>query len=304
MDCACFTAKYDDSIPLVQAFGDVRENCLALSDLLAPDDAWPLIAADASGPPNRALHRSFLLLAFQRGCLAKITGPVHRFLFEGRSLRAELTDQYRRDLPETWLSETEEVERHERFRRFLGKIVELQVAEWLTLNDWVVSGLAALGAESDIEGSSPGQRPYSVEVKYIGQQTADFQQVVNAIAGQTAVGSMSLYGAINYLLFRVYEAARGLRRQTRSKLVVIVVDAQAWHVFNLPLQHNWLDWKNPAFLPTTEGDWNQFIQEKRRRYPNIDTEIPELVQQLEGVWIVLLKGGYEYSLEYEYRVAG
>lgn len=303
MTCRCAVVQHNQAVPLVEAFSQLRLGCVPLKQLLAPDDVWRAIAADAASP-NTALHRSYLLLAFERGHLATITQPVHRFLCEDAGLRPSLMDQYRRDLREHWLLEQDEVRRHERFRRFLGKVVEIQVAAWLADRGWNVTGLEALGAKSDILGESPDGAEYGIEVKYIGQSTEDFQDVVKALAGLPAGGGKSLYGAINYLLFRAYEAARGLRERTGAKLAIIVVDAQSWYSFDYPLKYSWLDWQAPAFLPTEETDWNRFHKGLREGDPGIDQDVATLVKELQQVWVVRLNGGYEYSLEYEYRPAG
>lgn len=304
MTCTCAATHFDTTKPLVEALGNVRERCLALKELLAPDDVWPVIVADAANP-NSACHRSYLLLAYERGCLFRITGPVHSFLFESSRLHSKLTEQYRRDLQERWLLETDAVARHERFRRFLGKIVELQIADWLAGRDWKVTGLEALGAPCDVEGSSPEQQPYSIEVKYIGQRTDDFRDVVDALAGRPGGGgSRSPYGAVNYLLFRVYEAALSLCHCTGSKIAAVVIDAQAWYGLDLPLKDRWLNWKMPSFLPTEEEDWNEFLRKQRDCHPAIDSELQNVVRKLERVWIMKLNSGYEYSLEHEYRLAG
>jgi hypothetical protein len=305
MSCCCLTARYGAETPLVSAFRSIRRQCCALTKLLAPDAAWSVIAADASGEPNEGFHRSYLLLAYKRGCLGKVTGPVHRFLFDGQDLHPNLTVQYRRDLQETWLSEKLAVDRHERFRRFLGKVVELQVAEWLTGAGWTLTGLEALGAKADIEALSKEQRAYSIDVKYIGQQTDDFCKVVEALnTGQPACSFRSLYGAINYVLFKVYEAARSLQHSSTSKRAIIVVDAQSWGALDVTLKHGWLNWEAPAFLRTEEEDWNMFLEKLRASQPTIDKDLADVVRTLERVWIMRLGNEYEYSLEYEYQLAG
>ncbi len=309
MKCSCTVARHDATKPLVEAFGVVRQECQALKVLLAPDDAWSVIAADASGPPNSARHLSYLLLAYKRGCLARITGPVHRFLFDGERLHSKVTKQYRRDLQERWLFDRNkvarnEVARHEQFKQDFGKVVELLLAEWLRDKGWTVTGLAALGAHSDVVAASPEQCSYSIEVKYIGQETADFRQVIEALAGRPAGGSTTLYGGINYLLFRVYEAAVSLRRCATLKLAAVVINEQAWDVFDVALKNRWLSWEAPAFLPTAETDWNAFLQKQRARYPSIDSDLASVVRGLDRVWIMCLTGHYGCSLEFEYRLAG
>jgi len=301
--CECQLVDSDQAPPQADAFDDVRRGCIALRHLLAPDDVWPSIAADAKSP-NAALHRSCLLLAFERGHLAKLTWPVHKFLCDDSGVRPAVVGQYRSDLREHWLLEPDPVRRHERFRRFFGKVVELQVAAWLAEMGWHVSGLEALGARSDIEARSPDGTSYVIEVKYIGQTTEDFTDVVEALSGGTVAGSKPLYGAINYLLYRVYEAARSLRRQSGARLAIIVIDAQSWYAFNAPLKHAWLNWQKPGFLATAEGGWNDFLLKSRNTNPAIDAEVEAFVQELDAVWVARLNGAYEYSLEHQLTPAG
>ena len=89
-----------------------------------------------------------------------------------------------------------------------------------------------------------------------------------------------------------------------AKIASVVIDAQAWYVFDLPLKYQWLKWDTPSFLRTNEEDWNEFLlQRQRERHPDIDSELPNVVRELDRVWIVQLNSGYEYSLEYEYRLS-
>src|SRR5262249_46296922 len=145
---------------------DVRERCPALKQLLAPDEVWELIVANSTEPLDDALHCSCLAKAYHHGNLGRLTGPIHQFLLTGPDVDARLTKQYRQDLRERWLAETSERSRHEEFRRFLGKIVELQVASWLADHQWNVTGLEALGERVDIAASSPENIPHAIEVKY------------------------------------------------------------------------------------------------------------------------------------------
>jgi len=305
MSCSCSQARLSDGQPLVEAFDQVRTGCPALNLLLAPDEVWQTVVADASGPLDKAHHCSCLLLAYDRGFLERITSPVHRFLLDGGTLRANLTRQYRRDLQERWLSESDELSRHGKFKMFFGKLVELQIADWLAGKGWPVIGLEALGHDCDIGAQSPEGVPHSIEVKYVGQGIDNFRLVVDALGGGPGTGSLPLYGAINYVLFRTYEAAVGLRRHANPKLAVIVIDAQTWPTLDVPLGNRWLDWDRPAFLQTEEQDWNRFLNEQRvTRYPNIGSELADLVHTLDSVWIVRLDTSYRYSLKYEQRLAG
>jgi hypothetical protein len=192
-DCACLKGREYRPEEVVPAFADLRNECAALREVLAPDDSWSSIIADAENP-NAAAHRSYLLLALQRGCLDRVTRPVHRFLMRSHEVRSDLTNQYRQDLPERWFK-GDEVERHQRFRRLFGKIVELQVAQWLTDLGWTVTDLEALGHRCDIAARSPQESSFSIEVKYLGQTDDDFRLVLDSMRGIRSSGWFGPYAA-------------------------------------------------------------------------------------------------------------
>ncbi|HEV8487465.1 MAG TPA: hypothetical protein VGV87_28215 [Blastocatellia bacterium] len=304
MRCTCIGIERRDREAAVDAFKAVRDECVALKDLLAPDESFAAITADAARP-NSAAHRSCLLLALERGCLHRVTWPMHHFLFRGREVHPALTKQYREDLRERWLLENDEIQRQKRFRAFFGKLVELQVAHRLTELGWRVTDLEALGSNCDIAARSPSGVPYSIEVKYIGQGDDHFRLVFDALNGGTGVGSLPLYGAVNYLLFRAYEIAASLRDRPGLKMAILVVDGQTWLSLEEPLANRWLDWANPGFLQTEERDWNEFLAAQRvKRYPAIDTELRCLLRTLNLIWVMKLGDQFEYSVEQEARFSG
>jgi hypothetical protein len=168
LTCACASLESHGNEPDISGLNVVRRQCPALNQLLAPDDAWDVIAADAAHAPNKALHRSCLLLAYQRGKLHKLTAPIHHFLLNSDRLRPSVTSQYRKDLQEhRWLLQKDEMSRHEKFRIFWGKLVESQVAEWLASQGWTVTELEALGYNCDIVALSEERLLHSIEVKYV-----------------------------------------------------------------------------------------------------------------------------------------
>lgn len=301
MSCRCVEA-HGGGGDQVAAFADVRLNCPALRQVLLPDECWPLVVEAERLGSDAAFHASYLLLAFERGCLAKITAPVHRFLLHGDQPDPRLTAQYRQDLQERWLVEPDEVKRHERFRQFFGKIVELQLARWIADRDFHITALEALGGVADIVAESPARGACSFEVKYIGQETKDFREVVRSLAGEPSAGAISPYSAANYLLFRVYEAARRLQGCEGTAVVAVVIDALSWHRFNVPLKGGWVHWDTPAFLQAP-AEWDQFLLTQRRRYPDLETELGAVIRPVT-LWMLRTTDDYDYVLEYELTSVG
>jgi hypothetical protein len=66
-------------------------------------------------------------------------------------------------------------------------------------------GLEALGDRADIVAERDFRGVWYGDVKYIGQDTGDFIEIVDALARDgVAVGTRPLFGAANYLLFRIF----------------------------------------------------------------------------------------------------
>lgn len=295
--CPC-ALTYPGRGERVELFGDIRLGCPALRHLLVPDDAWPLVVAAAREASDAAFHASYLLLAFERGHLAKITAPVHRFLLRDGQPHPRLTAQYRQDLQERWLAEPDEVGRHSRFRGLFGKIVELQLAGWIAERGFHIAALEALGGAADIVAQSAAGDTWSFEVKYIGREDEDFCEVLRSLAGEPCGGAVSPYAAANYLLFRVYEGARRLRQGRQGvPVVAVVIDASSWHRFAVPLKDGWIRWKAPGFFPATDR-WDRFLQNQRRRYPDLDAELAAVVSSA-SLWVLRATDDYDYLLEHE-----
>src|SRR5207249_2856911 len=105
------------------------------------DEVWIAFQQWHRQPEPIAHHRSILLLAMERGHLGRVTSAVHRYLITAGLPKSDVRQQYLQDLRERWMLYADPVERHQKFRMFAGRLVELQCAEWLELQGWTVSGL-------------------------------------------------------------------------------------------------------------------------------------------------------------------
>ena len=303
--CPCIDAladvdelrNLDGSIPF-DDFSDMRNKCQALRDVLLPDSIWPQFRDWHARPDNEAGHRSILLLAFRRGCLRGITKPIHRFVLSHERILPEVRKQYVQDLRERWMLTADPVERNRRSRIFRGHLIELQFALWLEGQSDQIVGLEATRAGPDIETSSPGGVHNSFEVKFIGMEDCDFSTFVESMAGLPAGRWVSPYTAINYMLFRIYEAAHQLRAAAGTKTVVVVVDDVAWFRFEMQLKGNWIDWTNPAFV-SPDAEWTQFLDEQQKRYPDLPTDVASTVQEVDSITIFRQTSRSEFILEYE-----
>jgi hypothetical protein len=247
-------------------------------------------------------HQSILLLAMERGHLYRVTSAVHRYLIAAGLPRPDVRQQYLQDLRERWMLYSDPHERHQKSRMFLGRLVELQFAEWLELQGWTISGLEALRQGPDIEAHRGGDRVTAFEVKYIGVEDADFATVLRSLAGQDAGGPVSPYAAPNYRLLRVYNAAKQLQKTTYGRTAVLVVDALTWYRFEPPLRANWINWANPTFL-SADATWEAFLV-RQPEYPDLLADLRPALQSLDAVWILRRSDGYQYHREVEIPIGG
>ena len=196
--------------------------------------------------------------------------------------------------------ERDEVERHRKFKMFQGRIVELQIAEWLQNQNWQITGLEALGGDSDIDGVRPDSTKVSVEVKFIGQRDEEFDQVVKSLAGLPAGGRGPTHLACNFLVFRAYEAANQLLKKASYGIAIIVIDSLAWTFLHIPLKYGWINWQKPEFYKLG-SKWDSFVDVQRTlRYHSVDSDLVNTINTLKELWIVVQKDNYTYSTRFHY----
>lgn len=300
--CACSERLANGD--LLGSFTTIRERCPALKAVFLPDKIWPAFLEAANKTPDKALHQSMLVLAFQRGHLEVVTEPVHRFLLVDGHVRPELRKKYAQDLRERWLLETEILERHQESRRFMGPLVELLCARWLERRSWRITGLDALREGPDISAEHRAEGSASFEVKSVGQEDSDFETIVASLNGPPIVDTKDLYAAANYVTFRVYEAAKQLQSFDRRRIVLLVVNEITWHNVEFQLRGNWIDWRDAKLFDAKSTPWRTFIDGQREeRYPNLDAELSTVIGSLDEVWILKLSYGYKLSREFAFRVS-
>ncbi len=234
-------------IPL-EAFIALRDRCPALKKILLPDNIWQEFVRWHQHPDEVAGHASVVLVAFIRGYLHRITVPIHRYVMRGDDIAQNATRQYVTDLREKWMFHADPATRNRLCRTFRGRVIELQVAAWLEDHGHLIVGMEATRQGPDIE-TTASEVQTAFEVKSFGQADKDFLVLLHAMQNGPSGGAVSLPEPINYLLFRVYEAARQLRRATGQKTAIVVIEELAWYGrFDMQLEQDWINWANPRFL--------------------------------------------------------
>lgn len=294
LDCPCEMATATED-HILKDFVSIREKCPALKEVLVPDSVWSDFQGTALEDMDEAQHQSILLLALSRGYLRQITSPVHRYLIERGKPKKLLTKQYKNDLIERWMVKKNMVNRHQKARIFLGKLIELQCGEWIEKQGWSISNLEALGGNSDIEARSPDNIDCEIEVKYIGQKDDNFLAVVENLSGRGGARTSSPYTAADFILFKAYEAAKQLQGCAKNRIAFLVIDGMAWNFLKNPLRDRWIRWKSPGFFNKDPEFQNFLQQQKEKRYPDIEKDLAVTLGSLAKVWIVKMKDGFQYS---------
>lgn len=282
----------------VAAFYRLRDTCPVLR-LTIPDELVKKHSNFTNSKPDTAHHCSVPFLAYRRGCLSDFTNSLHRFAFDGMKLRTEVTAQYISDLRETWVFEVDEIARFRKFRNYLSRFAEIDFARWLETQQWRISNLEMYGGQIDIEGLDNDQIATAFEVKFLAQREVLFELNRASFVSLTT-GRPGVYSPIDYLLFRLYEAARQLQNARTNRIAVAVVED--YNVsYKIPLSEGWIDWKNPSFLER-DSEIQEFLSIQYEKNPNLDADLKTFVTGLSEIWILRYKDFFELKLEHRIRL--
>jgi len=330
-DCPCFSATPIERQYLLEYFESIREKCSALKEILVPDNVRHQFKEVAEKEMDEAKHYPILLSALRWGYLKKITSPVHKYLIENGRPKKQLKRQYLEDLIEKWMISKEELKpkdelkRHQESRGYLGKLIEIQIAEWLEVQDWKINNLEAICGKFDIEASSPDGNEYAFEIKYIGQEDDKFLAVVDSdippdrfkllIEKLTKKGdepkikrlvekcksrTFDPYSGSNFIVLRAYEAAKQLHISSKRRIAIIVISNLSGGFLEIPIKENWMNWHQPMFLDACP-QWDEFLAENKRKNPkkygDIEKDLQSIPNSLSQLWIIEQGNGFTYSLE-------
>jgi hypothetical protein len=288
MPCVCeqeVLMQYCENRSLTDLY-NLRQACCALSKVLIPDDNLQEHQSFCEHPPDSATHQSIALIAFKQGYLRALTKTLHHYCLDGEDINNALTKQYRNDLSETWGFAKETKDRFKKFRIYQGRINELLFCDWLESQGWQIKAMEAFGGVCDVEATSLDGKLVAFEVKSIGHDEQLFDLEVEAFAGDgVSCDAIDLYGPLNYLIFRVYEAAKQLVKidtEATHKSIVIILEDYEMN-YEIPLKEDWVNWSNPEFL-AIKGGAATFLQEKRSKNPTLDQDIKTYICNINQIW--------------------
>jgi len=298
--CACSTYPLPSHLnDQLAAFYKLRTMCPALR-LTIPDEIEELHMHFSTSEPDAAFHCSIPFLAYRNGYLAEFTQTFHRFVLDGNELRKQVTLQYKNDLREKWVLEINEISRYEKARNYLSRLAELHFALWLETQHWQILNLELYGGQFDVEGLDNNQGATAFEIKFLGQREVVFELIRASFKNATA-GSLGVYSPVDYLIFRVYEAARQLQSANTHRIAVVVVSDYDVS-YKIPLSEGWVDWANPSFLKR-DPEIQNFLGCQYTKNPNLDADLKIFITGLNEIWIMSYKGAFDLKLEHRIQVS-
>ena len=300
--CDCRTVKCikTNQSSILNQFENVRKNCPALREIFIPEDYWSEFRKKVSKPLDEAGHCPITLSAYKTGNLGKITLPVHAYLLDGEKPKKNLKPQYKQDLIDNYMSKkTDTFDRFRGARGFNGKLAELITSSWIECQQgWKIKNLEALGGLFDIEAISPQGINSAIEVKYIGEEDWQFELTLKSPESGEALSAVasSDYPGYNYILFRTYEAAKQLENFSGDRYVFIVISNLTLVNSGMAIECNWI--RHPLHFfefSKWKGNVSDSFAERINKYPNIEKEIGEVLNQIKELWIIKDES-WEYAL--------
>lgn len=288
-DCACLV-QYNHREPL-EEFSSVRENCSVIRDIIIPDQIWNDYMKAILNPKGRSLHQPIIFLSFINQHLLKITEPIHKFVLDRMRQGCTINPQYKKDLQESWFHKENEIERNDCANIFMSRIAEILLIDYLSKKGLEIEDYEAFVAEHDIVYKKNGKQFHS-EIKYIGHEKDDFLNFIEAIEKGGSATTLSPYLPSNFLIFKIFEAAKQLYNSNQRKAVYIIISDMTWHRFQFIIEDQWFDWQVPKFFSQTK--WSIFLSKKKKekRFANIENELSHVISKLDEINIFHLTNDF------------
>ncbi len=296
VNCPCQHWESPEPDLVYQSFEQVRHQFAALRDILVPDSILDQHRSFDESDKDEALHRSVPVLAVKRGTLGSLTLPLHRLMLDDQTIHSDVVNQYRSDLAEKWLFASNYHKRYELHRIFRRRWIELCFAAWLLDNGWKLEGLEAYGGSFDVEASESESSRAAFEIKYLAEQELSFEIGVAAAVSpeRVAVDPLPVYSPIDYLLFRLFEAAKQLERSPSRRIVVAITEDYETS-FRIPLSDSWVNWTHPALF-LRDSVIAKFIERKKKEIHDLEPEITRKIQSLDEIWIFRIGNNFDIHL--------
>lgn len=304
-NCICKNAVACPKDKIVTEFSRIREKCAAINKIIFPDEIWNSYQNYPINGVGQAKHFPMSFVALQRGVLFRITSPIHHFLLNDTGdIKSEINPNYLSDLKENWLIDSEgkfrndDLRRHERWRGYTGKLVELLSAYWLQHEkDWKIRNLEAWKNQNDpnsyfpdIEAERPNGEICAIEVKYIGIENEMFMSFLDQ-----KVRCYSDSDIVTFILCKIYEAGKQIRDSESYQMIFLVIDDISWSRMEKYWSENSIDW-NTVKLHSK----SLFLSKFKKTHPNVENDLHETIGILRELWVIVMTG--KFLLEHKHTV--
>jgi hypothetical protein len=163
-------------------------------------------------------------------------------------------------------------------------LAELLVVEWASKTRRITA-LEATGGDHDIVTLTQDNIPEAMEVKFIGTQDRDFESLMRM---NVFGGAVDLETAADFLLTRIYEAAKQLGDFPNRRIAIVVIDeCMAWPKFEAAVKFGRFDFNKPR-LQSTNSEWLRFLEGLKKDYPQINHDLAPTISSVKEVRIFSL----------------
>ncbi len=303
-NCICKNVSACPKENLVAEFAKIREKCAAINKILFPEKIWKYYQNFPIDGTGMAKHFPLSFIALQRGVLFRITLPIHHFLLTNTGeIKSNINKNYLSDLKEDWLIKKgkfriNELRRHERWKEYTGKLVELISAYWLQhTKGWKIKNLEAWKNQNntnsyfpDIEAERQEGKICAIEVKFIGIENEMFMSLLDK-----KPRCYSDADIITFILCKMYETGKQMRKIGAYKIMFLVIDEISWPRIKYYWNEDSIDWTKVKL-----NKKSRFFAKFQQKHPNVENDLHEIIAVFSEVWIIVMTG--KFLLEHKHTI--
>ena len=126
-------------------------------------------------------------------------------------------------------------------------------------------------------------------MKYIGIQDYRYNEILYSLEyGEAVGGFFNIYSGYNFILFKIFEAAKQLTTCSNNRLALVVASSVDWDFLEMPIRDRWIYSRPIGFSDAASEDWNKFLAQKKyeKRFANVENELDVVIGDLKECWIL------------------
>ena len=153
----------------------------------------------------------------------------------------------------------------------------------------MIKCLEAWGAKHDIHARFSG-RTYTIEIKYIGQEQAEFEEILAAAGrGEERDPWRAPYDAFDYFLVRALDAADQVVSASGLRVAALALSHSAARLYRVFEQMGWLDWDNPRLMRGGQTEaMRRMLSEYEVKYGDVGSALRDRLGTIDQIWVAAL----------------